>query len=161
MRSIILIILTLLLFFITPLSAQDKEKPVNNKWENVEDEIWSLEEDYISNFSKANHDAILSNYHSQFLGWPDSRNHPVDKNMAAKFLKENYPEPSETNFKIEREGIRVVDNVVITHYLLKVSWIDDDGIKQTRQSRLTHTWVKEDSHWKILGGMSNRVEKTD
>ncbi|GBD88360.1 calcium/calmodulin dependent protein kinase II Association [bacterium BMS3Abin03] len=148
--------LALFIFFVTPLSAQDKEKTVNNKWENVEKEIWSLEENYISNFFKADHEAILSNYHSQFLGWPDSQEHPIGKETADKFLKENYPEPSETNFKIKREGIRVVDNVVITHYLLKISWIDNEGIEKTRESRLTHTWIKEDAQWKILGGMSNR-----
>ena len=150
--------LTLFFFFTTPFSAQDKEKPDNNKWDNVEEEIWSLEEDYISYFSKANHEAILSLYHSRFLGWPDLRNHPVGKNSAAKFLKENYPEPTQSAFKIKREGIRVVNDVVITHYLLKISWVDDNGVEQTSKSRLTHTWVKEDSHWKIFGGMSNRIE---
>ena len=150
--------LTLFFFFITPVSAQDKEKPDNNKWDNVEEEIWSLEEDYISYFGKANHEAILSLYHSRFLGWPDSRNHPVGKNGAAKFLKENYPEPTQSVFKIKREGIRVVNDVIITHYLLKISWVDDNGVEQTSNSRLTHTWVKEDSHWKIFGGMSSRIE---
>ena len=59
---------------------------------------------------------------------------------------------------IKREGIRVVNDVVITHYLLKISWVDDNGVEQTSESRLTHTWVKEGSHWKIFGGMSNRIE---
>jgi ketosteroid isomerase-like protein len=154
----LIISLAILVLFITPLSAQDLEKPINDEWVKLEEQIWSLEEDYISYFGEANHNAILSLYHSQFLGWPDSRNHPVGKKSAAKFLKENYPEPRESVFKIKREGIRVFDSVVITHYLLNLSWIDD-GVEQTRESRLTHTWVKEDSSWKILGGMSNRKEK--
>ena len=153
MKSIIS--LSLLFFFVTPLFAQDEERPANNKWDKVEEEIWSLEEDYISYFGEANHDAILSLYHSQFLGWPDSRNHPVGKISAAKFLEENYPEPTQSVFKINREGIRIVNGVVITHYLLNVSWIDDAGVEQKSESRLTHTWIKEDSQWKILGGMSN------
>ena len=149
----------LLVLIISPLSAQNVEKTVSNKWINVEEEIWSLEEDYISYFGQANHEAILSLYHSQFLGWPDSRNHPVGKISAAKFLKENYPEPTLSVFKINREGIRVHEGVVITHYLLILSWIDEEGIEQKRESRLTHTWVKENSSWKILGGMSNRIGK--
>ena len=151
-----IISISLLFFFVTPLFAQDEERSANNKWDKVEEEIWSLEEDYISYFGKANHDAILSLYHSQFLGWPDSRNHPVGKISAAKFLEKKYPEPVQSFFKINREGIRIVEGVVITHYLLNISWIDDDGVEQTRESRLTHTWIKEDSQWKILGGMSNR-----
>ncbi len=55
--------LTLLFFFITPLSAQDGEKQVNNKWDKAEEEIWSLEENYISYFVEANHKAILNLWH--------------------------------------------------------------------------------------------------
>jgi len=152
----LIISLSLLFFFITPLHAQDEERQVINNGDNVEEEIWSLEEDYISYFGEANHDAILSLYHSQFLGWPDSELHPAGKKKAAKYLEENYPDPTQSVFKINREGIRIVEGVVITHYLLNVSWIDDDGVEQEMESRLTHTWKKENSQWKILGGMSNR-----
>jgi ketosteroid isomerase-like protein len=150
--------LSLMIFLIATLSAQDEEIR-DTKLDQVEEEIWSLEEDYISFFDKANHDAILSLYHSQFLGWPDSESHPVGKKRAAEFIEEKYPEPTQAVFKIKREGIRIIEGVVITHYLLNLSWIDDEGAEQTRESRLTHTWVKEDSKWKILGGMSSRQQE--
>ena len=151
----LILFLVLLFFFITPLSAQDEEKQVNNKWDKVEEEIWFLEEDYISYFKEANHQAILSFYHSQFLGWPDSELHPAGKKRAAKFLEENYPEPIQVDSRISREGIRIIGNIAITHYLVIFSWIDEDGIVQKSETRITHTWIKEDSLWKILGGMSN------
>jgi ketosteroid isomerase-like protein len=147
--------LILMIFLVTSLSAQVEEIK-KTKLDQVEEEIWSLEEDYISYFGKANHEAILSLYHSQFLGWPDSELHPAGKTTAEEFLMEKYPEPTQSVFKIKREGIRIVEGVVITHYLISLSWIDDEGVEQTRESRLTHTWIKEDSHWRILGGMSNR-----
>jgi ketosteroid isomerase-like protein len=147
--------LSLIFFFITSLSAQDKEIQINGL-DKVEEEIWSLEEDYISYFKEANHKAILFLYHSQFLGWPDSELHPAGKKRAAKFLEEKYPEPTHAVFNIKKEAIRVFEGVVITHYLLILSWIDDEGVDQTSEIRLTHTWIKEDSQWKILGGMSNR-----
>ena len=151
----LIFILILLCFFITPLFAQVEEIK-NRKLGKVEDEIWSFEEDYISYFREANHEAILSLYHSQFLGWPDSELHPAGKTRAAEFLEEKYPEPTQSVFNIKKEGIRIVEDVVITHYLLNISWTEDEGVEQTRESRLTHTWIKEDSHWKILGGMSSR-----
>ena len=138
--------LSLLLFFITPLSAQVE----------VEEEIWTLEEDYISYFRDANHKAILSLYHPQFLGWPDSESHPAGKKRAEKYLEENYLEPIQVVFQIRREGIRILGNIAITHYLLISNWVDKDGIEQKSESRLTHTWIKENSQWKIFGGMSNR-----
>jgi len=150
-----IISLSLLFFFISSISAQDQERSGNDKWDNVEEEIWSLEEDYISYFGEASHSAILSLYHSQFLGWPDSESHPAGKKRAAKFLEENYPEPIQVVFQISREGIRILRNIAITHYLVISSWVDGDGIEQKSESRITHTWIKEDSQWKIIGGMSN------
>ena len=150
------LILYLLLFFFTPLFAQDEEKQVNNKWNNVEEEIWSLEEDYISYFGDANHKAILSLYHSQFLGWPDSELHPADKKRAKIYLEEKYSEPNQVVSQISREGIRILENIAIAHYSLISNWVDKDGIEQKSESRLTHTWIKENSQWKIFGGMSNR-----
>ena len=147
--------LSLLFFFISSLSAQDQVKIGNDKWDNVEEEIWSLEEDYISYFGEANHSAILLMYHSQFLGWPNSEMHPAGKKRAEKFLEENYPEPIQVVFQIRREGIRILGNTAITHYLLISSWIDEEGVEQKSESRITHTWIKEDSKWRILGGMSN------
>jgi len=147
--------LSLLFFFITPLSAQDGEKQVNNKWDKAEEEIWSLEEIYMSYFRDANHEAILSIWHPQILAWPDSEPHPAGKKRAVKFLEDNYPDPIEVAFQIKREGIRILGNIAITHYLLISSWIDEDGIEQKSESRITHTWINENSKWRILGGMSN------
>jgi len=148
--------LSLLFFYFILLFAQDEEKQVNNKGNNVEEEIWSLEEDYISYFGDAKHNAILSLYHTQFLGWPDSELHPASKERAKKYLEEKHPEQHKVVSQINREGVRILGNIAITHYLLKLSWIDDEGVEQTSESRLTHTWIKEDSQWKIFGGMSNR-----
>jgi hypothetical protein len=134
------------LFLLIHVYAQDKEK--------VEEKIWSLEEEYISYFKEANHSAILSFYHSQFLGWPDSDLHPADKERAANYLEEKYPVPIQVVFEIKREGIRILNNIAITHYLLNSSWINNEGVKQTSESRMTHTWIKDGSGWKILGGMS-------
>jgi ketosteroid isomerase-like protein len=136
--------LLFLLFFLTqPVFSQDEE------------EIWSLEEDYISYFSKADKEAILSLYHPDFLGWPDSESHPAGKKRAAEFLEENYPEPMQVMSQITKEGIRIVDDIAITHYLVTFSWIDEDKSEHKTRTRITHTWIKENSEWKILGGMSS------
>jgi ketosteroid isomerase-like protein len=151
----LIISLSLLFFIITPLSAQDEVRQVNNKWDKVEEEIWSLEEDYISYFREANHKAILSLWHPQFLGWPDSEPQPAGIERGAKFLEEKYPNPTQLIFKIKREGIRIIGDVAINHYLLISPWIDEEGVERKRESRITHTWIKEGSKWRILGGMSN------
>ena len=145
-----------LLFLIIPsLYAQNEVRQVKNNLDKVEEEIWSLEGDYISYFREAKHKEILSLCHSKGLVWPASELQPIGKEEAIIFLEEKYPTPSKLIFKIIQKGIRVIGNVVITHYLLITSWIDEEGTEQKSESRITHTWIKEDSQWKILGGMSS------
>ena len=143
------------LFIFIHLRAQDKEENAKITGPS-EEEIWSLEGKYILYFGTADHEAILSLYHPEFLGWPDSESHPAGKKRAAEFLKEKYPSSNRINFDLEREGIRMFKNIAITHYLVFSTWIDENGIEKKGKTRITHTWIKEGSEWKIIGGMSNR-----
>jgi ketosteroid isomerase-like protein len=149
-----ILFLSILFLLNTTLTSQDKVKHVNNKGDKVEEKIWSLEEDYISYFKEANHREILSLWHPKILAWPDSEQQPTGREGGAFFLEDKYPTPSHVIFKIDKKGIKIIENVVITHYLLMASWIDEGGSEQKSESRITHTWIKENSKWKILGGMS-------
>jgi ketosteroid isomerase-like protein len=122
----------------------------------AEKEIWALEEIYISSFVSADHTTILSMYHERFLGWPDEESKPAGKGEAARYLKERFPEPSPLTFQIDRQGMTILGKIVINHYLLTLILEDGDGNKKEQTSRMTHTWIKTDKGWQILGGMSNR-----
>jgi hypothetical protein len=121
----------------------------------VEEEIWALEEAYFTNLYSANYEGVLAIVHSQFLGWPDAVSQPVDRKESAHFMRQLIPKPTSCTFKIERAGIRVLGDVALTQYLIRVNCSETAGVAQTQSSRITHTWVKEGSRWKLLGGMSN------
>jgi hypothetical protein len=92
--------------------------------------------------------------HSQFLGWPGSAPQPMGKEGSARFMKHLITKPSSCTLRIERAGIRFLNDVVLTQYILHVHCSDTTGPSKTQSSRITHTWVKEGVHWKLLGGMS-------
>jgi len=121
----------------------------------IEDHIWALEEAYVTAYKNADHDSILALLHDQFLGWPDSEERPTAYLQVAGFLKENYGSPGTWNFKIDQTGIRIRDDMAITHYVIIATGNDVEDSSQTQATRITHTWIREDSDWKILGGMSN------
>jgi uncharacterized protein (TIGR02246 family) len=129
------------------------ESPNGN---NVADKIWALEEDYISAFKNADHSRILDFYHREFLGWPGSQDRPAGRSEAETFLEEQYARPLCGSFEIDRAGIRVLGDVVITHYVLNLSTLGANGVEQKQATRITHTWLKEDGRWWIAGGMSSR-----
>ena len=126
----------------------------NSGSSEVEQEIWALEEAYMSAFENAKHDMIASMLHRDFLGWPRESERPSEKSDVEEFLKDNFPEPLELSFELSRAGIRVSGGVVITHYLVMIRGKGGVGAGQVQTVRITHTWIKEDARWKILGGMS-------
>ena len=83
---------------------------------------------------------------------------PADKTAVVGFLKRNAAVPGRWSFEIEPKGIRVHGNVAVTHYLIHttVKNASGTGIAHKRTTRITHTWIRDDSQWKILGGMSSR-----
>lgn len=152
--TVVLVILMIVDFGWPMLPAAE-----NGGGSEVKDKIWALEEEYISAFKNADHDKILAFYHQDFLGWPDSQDRPAGRNEAEKFLKKHYAQPMPGSFQIDRAGIRIFGDVVITQYVLNVSAKDANGVEHINVTRITHTWLKEKSRWLILGGMSNQQQE--
>lgn len=120
----------------------------------VEAEIWGLEEAYISYFRDAAHDKVIPLWHDQFLGWPNSEFRPANKKAVVSYLKRVAPLPGNWSFEIERAGIQIYGDVAITHYIIHRTVNSSAGNDYKSSTWVTHTWIREDSHWKIIGGMS-------
>jgi len=114
-------------------------------------EIWTLEQAYWEFNRDAKHEQIIGLWHDRFLGWPDGEPRPIDKEKGTRFVHKNYEKPASYSFQIEPTGIRVLGNVAVNHYTVSMKW--ENGRKQSM--RITHTWVREEDGWKILGGMSD------
>jgi len=125
-----------------------------NDKDKMHEEIWELEAAYFTNLYNADYAAVLALIHPQFLGWPDGVPHPLDKQGCARFMQQLIPAPTACTFTIERGGMRVLGDVALTQYTINVHCSDPAGLTHTQASRITHTWVKEGEHWKLLGGMS-------
>ena len=120
----------------------------------VKEEIWALEEAYFANLYKADYDAVLAVVHSQFLAWPGSMPHPIDRQGSARFMRQLIPDPASCITRIEREGILLRGEVALTQFTVHVNSGDSATEGKTQSSRITHTWIKEGERWKLLGGMS-------
>jgi hypothetical protein len=134
-------------------SADDdpKSKPTGTNQKTAEAEIWTLEQAYWEFNRDAKHEQIIDTWHDRFLGWPDGEPRPIDKEEGARYVRESYAKPASYSFEIERTGIRILGDVAVNHYAVHLKW--KDGKK--RSMRITHTWVREETGWKVLGGMSD------
>lgn len=120
---------------------------------DVAEHLWRLEEAYIQAHVEADHQAILSLWDDQFLGWPSRLREPSGKDGGPEYLAEFFPTPMRSVPRIERLGIRVAGDVAILFYRLHWDRAAENGSITTATTRLTHTWVKRGSEWRILGGM--------
>jgi ketosteroid isomerase-like protein len=118
----------------------------------VEETIWALEEAYFTNLYRADYAGVLALVDPRFLAWPDSAPQPIDRDGSARFMRELIPTPTTCEVRIERAGIRVAGDVALTAYVLHVECAG--GRASPRPSRITHTWVRQDAKWTLLGGMS-------
>lgn len=140
-----------LLFVIVPLSLATGAV----LWRNtVAEKIWKLEEDYFTQLYKANYADVLALVHPQFLGWPGNLSRPIGKEESAAFMKTLIPQPTQCAIRIERAGLQQSGDTALTQYTLHVDCPDACGIVKTHSSRITHTWIRQNGQWKLLGGMS-------
>jgi ketosteroid isomerase-like protein len=115
--------------------------------------LWELEGAYIRAHLEADHEAVLALWDEDFLGWPSRLPNTSGKDGGAAYLAEYFPEPTQLSPRLERQGIRFAGDAAILHYRLHWGGTDAGGSITTATTRLTHTWIKRDSGWRILGGM--------
>ncbi len=90
---------------------------ISSSWQNslaieehgpsdIESQIWSLEETYITAYKNAEHAKILALLHKQFLGWPDPQKRTTAYSQVAGFLQDKYAAPGIWSYEIDQAGIQ-------------------------------------------------------
>ncbi len=153
-KIVLLFIFALTSVFLSVACVSSKEAGQPPGRIQMEEEIWANEEAYFTHLYQANYEGVQALVHRQFLGWPGGQDKPIDYDESVRFMKQLITKPTSCKIKIERAGIRVSGNVALTQYTLHVDCGEAPGGKKIAPSRITHTWVKEGSRWKLLGGMS-------
>jgi uncharacterized protein DUF4440 len=114
------------------------------------------EGDFLAITKADDRDGFLTLWDERFVGWPRRASIPVDKNKMREDLK-RAPDRKVIDYKLEPLSVREYGgSVVITLYRATVHSTDNNGKdERTRSYRLTHTWMKTQQAWQIIGGMSS------
>jgi len=65
--------------------------------------------------------------------------------------------PSDTkilSFEIRPQTVHIYGSMAIVHYFIDGETESNEKVTSTTTFRITHTWIKENDKWQILGGMS-------
>ena len=99
--------------------------------------------------------------HDQFLGWPAIGSSVVDKEGLIAFITEEDAGVDYCDFKFENpSGVRVIGDTAINHYRIRFMGRNLDGSNFREVIHVSHTWIKEESQWKLLSGMAYDAEQS-
>jgi hypothetical protein len=76
------------------------------------------------------------------------------------FLEKDLSGMESYSSEIERIGIRVLGNIAITQFSERFTGKTSTGADFKETLQVTHTWINENSEWKLLGGMSYEIGKS-
>ena len=141
----------ILLLFASAAFAQDSAKD--------EMQVWQLEKAYWE-YVKANDlEKYRALWHEDFLGWPFINSAPVRKDHITDWITANTSKGIKLqSYSIEQLAIQVTGDIAINHYRIKAKWVTSHKAEaRTDALRITHTWIRTNETWQIIGGMSAPV----
>lgn len=126
---------------------------------NDESQVWNLEKAYWE-YVKANDlEKYRALWHENFLGWPFVNSEPVRKDHITDWISMNTSKGIKLqSYSIEQVAIQITGDIAVTQYRIKMNWANDQGPETKNDTmRITHTWLRKDGTWQIIGGMSAPV----
>ena len=123
--------------------------------ETSQDALWTLERSYWRYVQANDLPSYLNLWHKDFLGWPSISTVPLHKDHITDWITSQTRRGLTFHAdELQPADIQVRGNIAVNYYRITYKWLDKDGKGTPRTVRVTHTWLKEDKAWKIIGGMS-------
>lgn len=123
------------------------------EWRELENEVWKIEERYWTYWIESDIESLMTLLHKDFIGWPSSSKMPSDKKAARAFVENLLSQTKLIAFELKPAVIKIIGDVAVVHYFLDLK--DSEGNKIGSTYRITHTWLKQDGNWQVIGGMSS------
>ena len=122
-------------------------------------QIWNLEKAYWESVKTNELEKYRALWHDDFIGWPFVSAAPVRKDHITDWIKNNTSKGLKLqSYSIEQLAVRVTGNVAVDHYRIRITWGNGQGAEaRTDTMRITHTWIRTNGTWQIIGGMSAPV----
>jgi uncharacterized protein (TIGR02246 family) len=126
-----------------------------------EDQIWKNEKAYLDFLKMKDSEGMVSLWNEDGIGWPASTPLPSgDKESRKAYLDGLFSQTDILAYEFNHKVIKVFGDAAIVHYILYWTVKDPEGKEEKLKTRITHTWMKQDGKWKIIGGMSSELNKS-
>ena len=120
-------------------------------WSQAQTEVWGREEAFWQSLKSRDKEAYRSLWDEAFLGWPSNAKSPVRKST----LRER-PLRAVDSDTFEQRSVQMFGETAMTFLEVRLKPFTN-GKEGETVLRLTHSWRKKDSEWRIVGGTSCNV----
>jgi hypothetical protein len=122
-------------------------------------QVWNLEKAYWEYVKANNLEKYRALWHENFLGWPLVSSAPVRKDHITDWITANTSKGVKLQeYSIEQLAIQITGDVAVNYYRINATWANSTGAEvRTDRLRITHTWIRTNGTWQIIGGMSAPV----
>lgn len=117
-------------------------------------EVWAGEERYCQAINAGDDHAYMALWDDDFVGWPGSFDKPAGKEGIREAVAKAHG--SKAHCQSTPMAVHVMGDIAMTFYAFHIERTDKAGKKTVSDSRITHTWRRENGVWKIVGGMSGK-----
>jgi ketosteroid isomerase-like protein len=120
-----------------------------------EQAVWKLEHSYWDDVKALDLNSYLELWHPNFVGWPSVSAQPQRKDHITDWITAYTAKGLHLkSYTLEPDASQMTGNVIVVHYWLTPLWTDKNDSGEPYTLRITHTWIRTEKGWKIIGGMS-------
>ena len=121
------------------------------EFSEAQKEIWNLEIKYWESIKNADVETHKNLLHDNLVSMPSRKSEPINK------AEEIHGRYRVVAYEIEPLAIQLFDNVAIVCYYYKYTglWRGNDV---SDSGRVTHTWMKQNGTWQLIGLMEASYE---
>ena len=117
--------------------------------------VWQMEETYWRLVAAGDVEAYVSLWHDDFVGWPCFSWTPTGKANIGSWVEEIRDNNWTLTYDLRPEAIQLFGEVAVVHYAAEYVFGYGDGTSKGKGDwrKFTHTWMKVNAGWQIIGGM--------
>ncbi len=119
-------------------------------------EVWAGEESYCRYRMAGDIEGYMNLWDASFIGWPLRLASPAGKAAIREVVAADIAAGSAGRYACESTplAVNVFGDVANTYYLFRATRTDQTGKVTVSVVRITHTWRRLNSKWRIIGGMA-------
>ncbi len=119
-------------------------------------QVWQREVTYWKLWKAGDEDGFMELWDPRFVGWPESTSGPIDRSTLEQLVRQQFQfvRAGQFDYELHPLAVLVLGDVAMTYYAVHNHYRAPDGTESSGDSRLTHTWMRTDGTWRIVGTMS-------